>query len=312
MAFNLYAAIPLGKPGPARGLEIPFRMVFVGYSGHAFLHAIEGELHFGGRVVSTGATCTKVHFAGGSGIAVLQRMAETNAALFCPLSREAIRHIDEKRGKDDLAFSLTLRVKWQEAEESPPPAGGRLGYRLGAIQWTEQSPNWTPVASSTWNRCLQQMEYQLREVIEIPQVPFGADPALVQGLALLKSAEGHARDGDWRDVLTNCRVALESLSRYEAPGKASTKRGFELLLARAYPDERDAPRRERMNGFIREVRELCSYFGPHTDQPPLHPSRAEALLAFNATTSLLAALGSALAEASNRTGDPTLSASPTA
>jgi len=141
------------------------------------------------------------------------------------------------------------------------------------------------------------MEYELREVIEIPRLPFSSDPALTEALALLKSAEEHARDGDWRDVLTNCRLAFESASRYEAPGRKNTKRGFELLLTRAYPDGPNAPRRAPMNSLVQVIRNFCDHFGPHIDAPPVHPTRAEALLALNATASLLAALGRALSDA---------------
>jgi hypothetical protein len=302
MAFNLYGGAPIGRPGPARGLQIPLRMTYVGSSSHGILHGIEGELHFAGKVASAVVSCTKVHFGGGANLATIARSMETTAALFAPLSREAIRYIDENRGKDDLNFTLTLRVKWQSAEEVPPPAGGRVGYKLDPLSWSEQSPNWEPMPSSTWKRCLEQMEYELREVIEIPKLPFSSDPALAEALARLKSAEGHASDGDWRDVSTNCRVAFESLSRYEAPGRDNTKRGFELLLARAYPDSWHAPRRERMNALIQELREFCGYFGPHIDVPPVHPTRAEALLALNTTASLLAALGRALSDAESERG----------
>ncbi len=303
MAFNLYSGAPIGRPGPARGLQIPLRMTYLGSSSHGILHAIEGELHFAGKVVSTAVSCTKVHFGGGIHLATIVRSMETTAVLFVPLTREAIRYIDENRGKDDLTFTLTLRVKWQSADEIPPAAGGRVGYRLDPLSWSEQSPNWEPVPSSTWKRCIEQMEYELREVIEIPRLPFSSDPALAGALALLKSAEEHARDGDWRDVLTNCRLAFESASRYEAPGRENTKRGFELLLARAYPDDGDTPRKEHMDGLIREIRKFCDYLGPHIDAPPVHPTRAEALFALNATASLLAAIGKALSDAEREGGN---------
>ena len=277
-------------------LQIPLRMSYVGYTTHAFVISIEGQLQFKGRGVSSGLSCTNVHFGNPVSVAAFPKDTEVHPALFAPLSREAIRFIDESRGRDDLTFGLVLRVVWQEADEAPPAAGGRMGWKLGAIHWENLAPNWEPVPSSTWKRCLEQMEYELRDLIEIPRMPMAADPALAQALSLLKKAEDHARDGDWRDVLTNCRSAFESMSRYETPGSRDTKRGFDLLLARAYPAEWDAERRDHMDALIHSVRELCSEFGSHVGSPPVHPTRADAILVLSTTASLVATLGRALSD----------------
>jgi len=304
LSFNSYGGSPAGRPGPDRGLQIPLRMSYVGNTTHAFVISIEGQLLFKGRLVSSGLTCTNVHFGNAATLATFPKDTDLQPMLFAPLSREAIRFIDEGRGRDDLPFNLILRIVWQEADEVPPRDGGRMGWKLGPIHWDNLAPNWEPVPSSTWKRCLEQMEYELRDVIEIPRLPLASDPALAQALLQLKTAEEHARDGDWRDVLNNCRLAFESISRYEAPGRENTKRGFDLLLTRAYPGEWDSARRAGLDALIRSVRDLCSEVGSHIDSPPAHPTRAEALLVLSTSAALVATLGRALSDAEDATTIP--------
>ena len=285
-------------------------MTYLGTSTHGAMHDIAGELLLRGKRVSASVTCVKINFNVGGNAAVLPRGAEIMASLYASLSREAIRYIDEVRGKDDLAFQLGLRMRWQEAEEVPPPSGGSWkSYGLGAFYWSEHAPNWEPLASSTWKRCLEQMEYDYREVIEIPKLWIGADAALAEALVALKSAEGHARDGDWWDVISNCRTVFECLSRHEAPGRQNTRRGFDLLLERAYPGDLEAEHRERINALILELRKFFNFF-VHVDKPRVHATRSEALLALNATASLVATIGSALDDAEHTRRPPGASGPP--
>src|SRR5262249_59475979 len=95
---------------------------------------------------------------------------EHSIAFFAPLSSEAISYIEAHRSGAQLAFSLELRVRWQELFELKV-GETQIKRVAGPVRWSKPGPNFDPVALTEWHRILSQMEWQDFEFVEVPPEP---------------------------------------------------------------------------------------------------------------------------------------------
>jgi hypothetical protein len=286
-----------GRPGPDRALIIKGSLRWLG-AEPAFLIAVEGTLLFRDQVLTEVIRPRQVNWHG-ENYAFLRSGIEPAAEFVAPLSPEAIHFVEDQRGDTDPHMKLELRYQWQEvlfrpnaepdaSDEQPIIAyGGRVFWNGTEI--------FVPIARSDWLQHLGAMGWSETEVFEVSVLPLREDPNLAEALRLIRDARTALRLGDYKGVLVKCREALESAARYESQG--DTQKGFELLLARAFPEHEG--KRKTLDPLIRALSEYAHTLGRHAQYPALHVRREEAKFAYTTTVGLFSLMSGRLS--TNRT-----------
>jgi len=284
-----------GKPGPVRGLEFSIVATMPQATPAAYLLGIDGKLSFADRLI-----CERVVFKDGPWFhrdaALLREGQEYTIQFFAPLTPEVILFIEDKcRGVEDLQFSLELLVKAQEVEVKPVP-GARPKLDFGPVHWTRPGPNWTPVSFNRWNACLTGMDWLSWELVQLPKAVLESHPRTKSALGYFERARSNYTKGDWPEVLRSCYKCFEQLADDGEPGDKKAR--FARFLAEAFPDEKDADKRAKVDALIFAFSSLCQ-FGRHAGPSELRTGKADAEIALNLTASLLSLLGRALKDASD-------------
>lgn len=288
MKFSFDSRYVNGRPGPERAIIVNFSFQWH-RSQPAFLLDMEGSVSWNDRVLTEAIYLQTVNWLGEHPAILEKENLGVSATLVIPLSSEAIRYIEERRQQSDVSLRLKIRYRWQEAfrDESPrqidadQPEGR---YLTGAVSWqpVEHSVN---IARSDWLRLLGQMEWGHTELFEVAAIPFHDDPNLTEALRLLQDATTALRSSDPKGVLTKCREAFESAAKYESAG--DLKKGYELLLARAFPEEE--AKRSLLNSLIKNLTDYA-HLGRHAQYPALHIGREEAEFMLTASLGLFSML----------------------
>jgi len=278
-----------GRAAPDRALLIQCSIKWWN-SEPGYLLALEGALQFNGIVVSEGARLKAVNWRGNSSELFHQNL-DVEGEIVVPLTMEAIRFIEDRRGAGDVNLCLDLTAKWIRAPGAvgKPAGAGTASQPVGGdLRWgscgNEESKL---VAHSDWLRLLTEMGWQEIELFEVTARPLRADANLKIALERLTSAQKCLRDGEYADALANCRKAFESAAKFE--GNGDVKEGFQSLLNRVFPGE--AEKLKLFDAAIRALSDVAHTLGRHEQAPALQVSREEAEFVFASTVSLFAMIG---------------------
>lgn len=206
--------------------------------------------------------------------------------MFVPLNAEAIRFVERTRGEDDVQLVLTLRYQHQEAIRVRQQQGGQEKEMLygGRVKWETTGSSFR-VSRSDWVKCLRGLGWTEVELFEILKPELFDDKNLETALTLVREAETALRQHDTKGVLDKCAKAFESAAKYESSG--DTKKGFDLLLNRAFPESND--KQSKLNDLIKSLRDYTQ-LGRHEQYPALHIGRSEAEMVLAVTLSLFSAI----------------------
>lgn len=281
-----------GRPGPERALLLSGNIKW--YAEDAYLIALEGKLSLNQRIVSDKVYLQQTSWTSvnGRAVGILRRDSNLSGTLVAPLSTEAIKYIEEQTKGQDVSLKLDLRYQYQQIVpwDDPPT---RRNFRLGAeVFWLENPANLEPIPLSEWLKRLKEMEWKETQLFEVDVLPLQEDKNLAQALQLLQQAETYLRSGNWKDTIAKCRSAFESAAKYESQG--DVKRGFDALLARAFPEHEKKP--SVMNDVIKALSEYAHTLGRHEQYPALQVWREEAEFVFTSTVSLFSLLSRRLKE----------------
>ncbi len=194
-----------------------------------------------------------------------------------PFSREIIAAIEnQRRGGGPAIFNLDVAVvhhfvhKTGEAWDAPK--------FVSDSQTASRQIHWN-VHRDPWRTCLKTLGWKEVEVFEVQAGDMAADPNLAAALKLLRDAENAMRTGgDPKLVLTTCYQALESAAKYEGAGEK--KKGFELLLGRAFPESIE--KTDVLSALLKNLNDFTQ-FGRHAGYPAVHVSYEEARFTFVVT-----------------------------
>jgi len=181
-------------------------------------------------------------------------------------------------------LGIYLRPK-EQGFESLEEAFQSRGLRVERI--SVNSPNLTGimVPQSTWVEVLEGLDYGKFILVELPL------PTLKQGVSIddaikhFINAKASFMEGNWSEVLTNCRKSLDSLNSAIETGAVNLERLFnEDEIKRKYSDIPDRYLKSyKIKGIIEKTREF-SHIGPHIEIIPL---KSDAELALNQTGAIL-------------------------
>ena len=155
-----------------------------------------------------------------------------NEQIRLPMSAEAIRKIEEKRGGSDLNLNVEVRFS---VFELPDPKS-QAGLPVAAFDGTSyQSTNGgLTVAQSEWVKLLGTMGWDEVELFELSRLPLEEDEDLKEALDRLRGAQAAFRRCDYRAVLNQCRAAFESAFLHHGD---DPKDGAATLFAQVFEGE---------------------------------------------------------------------------
>ena len=140
------------------------------------------------------------------------------------------------------------------------------------------------------------MEWKAWEIVQLPRAVLESHPRLKGAHADFERARASHAKGDWPEVLGNCYKAFEQLAA--DGGQGGKKDGFARFFLEAFPDERNAEKRTRLDALVSAVSSLCQV-GRHVNPSGAWKPEAETVL--NITASLLSLFGRALQDAARLT-----------
>lgn len=202
-----------------------------------------------------------------------------------PLTREIVQAIETKRaGNGPLLIDIQLvfcfrRIRQQGPAYDAPTFAAKSETSNQTLRWE--------IHRDPWRECLKQLGWNEIEIFELPMGPLWRDQNLAHALDSLHSAEHLLHfGGDPKAVLGKCYDALESAAKYAVRGDDKRK-GFEVLLERAFPGEAD--KATHLNAMIGALNQLA-HIGRHAEYPKRHVSWAEARFGLVSTLAILEVL----------------------
>ncbi len=265
-------------------MALEVMVAFEWFREPSFLLNVAGHVSFHDKVVSDSVRLAEIWWPR-SDSTVMTREGGCRAKLVVPLTREAIRFIEENRREQDVSLMMSVQCTTQDAVTVPNPDNGAIRLLGGLIRSDAVTVQDCVITRSDWLKRLSEMGWQEYEIFEVAKAPLLADPNLTVALTRLQEAQTALRSGDYSGVLAKCRAAFESAAKYEAAG--DTKKGFESLLARAFKGE--DKKRGALDGLIGKLSEYA-HIGRHEQYPAIHIARDEAEFVYTATVSLFSLL----------------------
>jgi hypothetical protein len=193
---------------------------------------------------------------------------KTNFMLCIDLDNHQLEAVENMRNGGDVLFLLSLHVFYVE------------GPRQGVTTLTYESfkerdinvvmPRWGSqlrIPQSEWVKMLDEMGFQRLKVFELPIQEPPQGTAIDTSFQHLKEALKSFNDGDYDDVLVNCRKAVEEIEN---------KIDFAKLLG-------SESKSEKVEGIEKKVKDFLS-LGPH---PGVSIDRRDAEMALSVTTSFV-------------------------
>jgi hypothetical protein len=195
----------------------------------------------------------------------------TRLSLRVPLTREIVQAVERKRaGSGPVRLALEFVIRYRQIISSTPAYDSP--HSVLKSQTANHTARWE-IHRDPWRECLKTLGWNEIEIFELPTGPQWADPQLKEALDLLKSAENLLHfGGDPKAVLAKCYGALEAVAKY-AVQDDDKKKGFELLLARAFRGETD--KIKEVDALVRALNGFA-HFGRHEGYPTRHISWSEA------------------------------------
>ncbi len=260
--------------------------VAIGWFGKpSFLLDLTGEVLFHNKVVGDIVRLGEIWWPLSDSTLLTREHGGCHAKLIIPLTREAIRFIEENRRDQDVPLMARLQCTTQEAIDVPGPdkrATQRFG---GSIRSDTVNVQDCVITRSDWLKRLAEMGWQEYEVFEVAKQPLLADPNLAVAFTRLQEAQTALRSGDYSGVLVKCRAAFESAAKHQSNG--DVRKGFEVLLDRGFKDE--AKKQESLNAIIRALSDFFQ-LGRHEQYPVVVIARDEAEFVYTTSISLFSLL----------------------
>jgi hypothetical protein len=85
--------------------------------------------------------------------------------------------------------------------------------------------------------------------------------------------------------MADCRRSFESIAQHHAPG--ASRRGYELLLERAFVGTGEEPKRALVSPLLKALDDFIQPLGRHAKAPPMAVTRAEAEFVLSTSIALL-------------------------
>jgi hypothetical protein len=197
--------------------------------------------------------------------------------------------LEEKR-KGNLYFDLLLDLfgiysrPIEKGFESLEKALSR-GFQVERISVDSPNRRGIMVPQSTWVEVLEGLDYGKFILIELPLSPLKQGVSIDDAIKHFINAKASFMEGNWSEVLTNCRKSLDSLNSAIETSAVNLERLFnEDEIKSKYPDIKDKYLKSyKIKGIIEKTREL-SHIGPHIEIIPL---KSDAELALNQTGAIL-------------------------
>ncbi len=280
-----------GRRGPDRALVLSFRgrCFSMGPTGSGLHLGAEGECIIANRSVSSSVRVKSMNFP--NNVARFEDGQEIFGELLVPLTPEAVGWIEEHRLGKDLSVLLRLVFTWQEvAVVQGSPSGA--AHTAGKAFLSQQTPSFE-IAQSEWIRLLTQMECEEWRLVELPVQPLIGDPQLKAGLEYVAEAEKLLRQGDYDGCMAECRRSFESIAQHHASG--DSRRGYDLLLARAFVAAADEPKRALVVPLLRALNDFTQPLGRHATAPTIPVTRSEAEMVLSTSLAILSMVTRAIA-----------------
>lgn len=187
-----------------------------------------------------------------------------------------------------MDLDLQISVRYRELRKVQL-TNSRAGQAMMAGSNVDaQNIKWT-IHRDPWNDFLKRLGWHESEIYEIRTGLTSNDPNLTEALAVLHNAEATLRSGgDPAVVLGKCYEAFETAAKVAIQGN-DKKRGFEVLLERAF--EADSDKIGPISNIITALNAFAQC-GRHAGYPKTHISPAEACFALKATLAVFELLGS--------------------
>jgi len=189
-----------------------------------------------------------------------------------------IEIIEEERKGDDVHFKLTLKVLYSLVERRQQLIPR---FRTGIVVLSMPTGEMDlTIPQSEWVKMLEEIGYGRLRVIElpVPQPPEGT--AIDSSLSYLHEALRSFNEGDYDDVLSNCRQAIEVVKQADL--------NLEVLLG-------SESKAEKILGIERKLNDFLN-LGPHAGT---RLDRGDAELALYATVSMIRYLAKRLEKKSS-------------
>lgn len=201
----------------------------------------------------------------------------TQSDFLVELSWETLEKIEKLRAGGEVIVKGALTFLFVETPATPNEGKSvkRMFWMNGTLLREQRSS--VPIHRDEWLNALKVWGYASKRVLEIdlPSLErFGKVHEIAY--AHLQNAMRKEWEGDYRHVLTECRICLESL-----------KGLFDAHLAELEADDGNIIRKQKIDKLQKAIKEFCD-IGPHQGQVS---SRAEALLCLSITRELLVYLG---------------------
>lgn len=192
------------------------------------------------------------------------------------LSFRQIEIIEERRNGQDVEFRLILKVLFSIMRGKP----NQVSLSLERDSITLSSPllgDRLMIPQSEWLKMLQTMRYTRLRVIELP-IPRPPKGTLIDSsVGYVEEALRSFNEGNYDDVLTNCRKAFEELDR--------AKINLETILESESKTEKVEEMKKKVKDFLN--------LGPHAG---VALDRKDAELALYSTVTMIRYLAKQLAQ----------------
>ena len=192
----------------------------------------------------------------------------SEATLYLDLDHHKINIVEELRKGGDFIFKLDTHVLYSKEEED---GRQRFSYGLIRVQSSSHKED-LEIPQSKWVRMLEDMGYARFRVIElpIPEPPKGT--SIDKSIGYLKEALRSFHEGDYDDVLSNCRKAINQAE------KILNKEELGRIL-------KSSSKTEKVSGIRAKIKDFTQ-LGPHISIDTKVDQR-DAELALHCTTSLM-------------------------
>lgn len=199
------------------------------------------------------------------GIISISPQRRNRATLCLDLNYHMINIVEELRRGGDVKFILDTQVLYSQKEDGTEEVR-QTNVRINSARGEEM----LEIPQSKWVKFLQDMGYARFIVIElpIPEPPKGT--AINKSLSHLREALKSFHEGDYDDVLVNCRKAIEQAH------KKLTKQKLEGIL-------QSPSKAEKIGSIQAKIKDFTS-LGPHVDTKV---DQRDAEMALHCTMSLI-------------------------
>ncbi len=205
-------------------------------------------------------------------------------AIHIDLPTQVLHHIEERRAGGDVKLLLSSRVLVSEVlvvndiKALGVPFETQFGNDgSGRFEYL--------IPQSEWIKLLKGLAWSELEILEIPSSRFRSIPPLDRALKRFEDAQECYRNGNWEEVMLNCRKAFEAIVQ-DASGESGMGKAHQVFVSIIG----EGDKADRFDKLAKSLGDFL-HLGRHENLPPLSIKRADSELALHLTGAMLGYLG---------------------